>query len=172
MSRRSALNLKGWIDEHRHMLKPPVGNQLVWKDTDFIVMIVGGPNARKDYHINPTEELFYQIEGDIKLGLIENGQRYEVDIREGEIFLLPPMIPHSPQRPANTVGMVLERQRPEGQDDHIRFYCENCKEVLHDEQFRLADIVTQLKELMEKYWGDESLRTCKCGTIMQPPTPV
>ncbi len=166
-------NLKGWVKENRHLLKPPVGNQVIWKDSDFIVMIVGGPNARKDYHINPTEELFYQIEGDIHVGLLENGKKRDVHIKEGEIFLLPPLIPHSPQRGPNTVGMVVERMRPEGQLDHIRFYCEECGEIVHDHEFPLVDIVGELKTLMEKYWSDESLRKCgKCGTVMQPPAAV
>ena len=173
MSELKALNLKGWIEEHRHLLKPPIGNQHVWKDRDFIVMIVGGPNARKDYHINPTEELFYQIEGDIRLGIIEDGEKRDVVIREGDIFLLPPLIPHSPQRPANTIGMVVERMRPKGQLDHIRFYCEKCNEILWDPEFELKDIVKQLKQLMETYWDDDSLRMCKkCGTVMQPPAPA
>lgn len=173
MSTLNALNLKGWIEEHRHLLKPPVGNQQVWKDRDFIVMIVGGPNARKDYHINPTEELYYQVEGDITLKIIEDGKNRDVAIREGEIFLLPALIPHSPQRPAKTVGMVVERQRPKGQLDHMRFYCEKCNEILWDPEFELKDIVNQLKTLMEKYWDDLSLRLCsQCGTVMEPPAPA
>jgi len=169
----TAFSLKGWIDEHRHLLKPPVGNQCVYKDTDFIVMIVGGPNVRKDYHINPTEEFFYQIEGDITVKIIEDGVKRDVHIKEGDIMLLPPLVPHSPQRPANTIGMVLERRRPEGQNDHMRFYCEKCDNVLYDPEFYLTDIVSQLKPLMETFWGDESLRTCdKCNTVMQKPIPV
>ncbi|MGB0714703.1 MAG: 3-hydroxyanthranilate 3,4-dioxygenase [Phycisphaerae bacterium] len=171
MSSFAAFNLKAWIDEHRHLLKPPVGNAQVFKDSDFIVMIVGGPNKRKDFHVNPTEEFFYQIEGDINLGLMVDGQRQDVPIREGEVFLLPPMIPHSPQRPGNTVGMVVERKRPEGQHDHLRYYCEQCGDILFDPDFYLTDIVKQLKPLMEQFWGDESLRTCKrCGAVMQPPS--
>ena len=113
----------------------------------------------------------YQIEGDISLGLMVDGQRQDVPIREGEVFLLPPNVPHSPQRPANTVGMVVERKRPEGHNDHLRYYCESCGEVLYDPDFYLTNIVKQLKPLMEKFWSDESLRTCKsCGAVMQPPT--
>lgn len=173
MSKLAAFNLNGWIDEHRHLLKPPVGNQQVFKDSDFIVMIVGGPNQRKDYHINPTEEFFYQLEGDITLGIIEDGEKRDIHIRQGDIFLLPPEIPHLPQRPANTVGMVIERRRPEGQKDHLRYYCENCGEILYDPEFYLTDIVKQLKPLMETFWADESLRTCKkCNAVMQPPALV
>lgn len=175
MSIAMPINLKGWIDEHRHLLKPPVGNQQVWKDRDFIVMIVGGPNARKDYHVNQTEELFYQVEGDITLRIIDNGQPRDIPIRQGELFLLPPGIPHSPQRPANTVGMVVERQRPEGLKDHLRFYCEKCGAVVHQPEFDMKDIVNQLKKIMEDFWSDANrkLRTCaKCGTVMQPPSPA
>lgn len=169
------INLKAWIDEHRHLLKPPVGNQTVWKDQDFIIMIVGGPNARKDYHVNQTEEFYYQVEGDITLRLIVNGQPRDVPIRQGEIFLLPPGIPHSPQRPANTVGMVVERQRPPGMKDHLRFYCEQCGTVVHEPEFELKDIVSQLKTIMEQYWAPQNaaLRTCRqCGTVMSPPKPA
>ena len=173
MSKLAALNLKGWIEEHRHLLKPPVGNAQIWENADFIVMIVGGPNARKDYHINPTEELFHQIEGDITLKIIEDGEKRDIPIREGDIFLLPALIPHLPQRPANTIGMVVERRRPEGQNDHVRYYCEKCGEILYDPQFYLTNIVKQLKPLMDTFWADESLRTCKkCGAVMAPPAPA
>lgn len=171
----AAFNLKQWIDEHRHLLKPPVGNQMIWKDTDFIVMIVGGPNARKDYHVNQTEEFYYQVEGDITLKIIENGVKRDVPIRQGDIFLLPPGIPHSPQRPAGTVGMVVERQRPAGMKDHLRFYCDKCGGVVYEPEFDLKDIVNQLKTIMEAFWSDASkaLRTCKkCGTEMSKPAPA
>jgi 3-hydroxyanthranilate 3,4-dioxygenase len=166
------LNLKAWIDEHRHLLKPPVGNKVVWEDRDFIVMVVGGPNHRKDFHVNPTEELFFQVEGDIVVRIIDaHGQAQDLPIREGEMFLLPANIPHSPQRSAGTVGVVVERRRPRGEDDHIRFYCDKCGEIVHDEQFELADIHHQLKRLMEDFWSDATMRTCmQCGGVLQPPT--
>ncbi|MFQ5415198.1 MAG: 3-hydroxyanthranilate 3,4-dioxygenase [Phycisphaerae bacterium] len=169
----AAFGLKNWIDEHRHLLKPPVGNQCMFADKDFIVMIVGGPNARKDFHINETEEFFYQIEGDITLRIREDGKVRDIPIREGEVFMLPANIPHSPQRPANTVGMVVERQRPAGMKDHVRFYCEACDEVVKDYTFDLTDIVNQLKSIMESYWSDEQARTCKkCGAVMRKPAAV
>src|SRR5262245_51247890 len=105
------LNFKAWIDEHRHLLKPPVGNKMVYEDSEFIIMVVGGPNARKDYHFDEGEEFFYQLEGDITVKVVEDGKPRDVRIREGEIFLLPARVPHSPQRPANTVGLVIERKR-------------------------------------------------------------
>lgn len=170
MSKRAAFSLKGWIDEHRHLLKPPVGNKLVWEDSDFIVMIVGGPNRRKDYHVNPTEEFFHQLEGDITLKIIENGEKWDIPIRAGDVFLLPPNIPHSPQRPANTVGMVVERQRPPGQHDHVRWVCEQCDAILHDVDFQLENLGTQLKPVIEAFHASEPLRTCKkCGAVMAVP---
>jgi 3-hydroxyanthranilate 3,4-dioxygenase len=167
-------NLKQWIDEHRHLLKPPVGNQQVYKgNEDFIVMIVGGPNSRKDYHFEEGEELFYQIEGDIVVKTIQDGKIVDVTIREGEMFLLPPHIPHSPQRPANTVGLVVERIRKEEEMDSCQWYCEKCSNKLHEEFFPLTDIVNQLPKVMAKFYGSEELRTCKnCGTVMAPPEPV
>jgi len=168
MAMGSAFNLREWIDQHRHLLKPPVGNTIVWEDTDLMVMIVGGPNVRKDYHINPTEEFYYQLEGDVSVKVMEQDGPREIPIREGEVFLLPPFVPHSPQRPAKTVGMVIERRRPEGSHDHLRWYCESCGEVLYDPQFHLTNLATQIKPVIEEFFSREDLRTCKaCGHIMQ-----
>ncbi len=170
MAMPSVYNLKAWIDENRDQLKPPVGNKMVYRDREFLVMIVGGPNRRKDFHIEDGEEFFYQIEGDIVVRIMEDGQPKDIPVREGEIFLLPPHVPHSPQRPENTVGMVIERTRKEGELDHLRWYCESCREVLHDTAFQLEDLGTQLKPIIENFYADESLRTCKhCGAVMQPP---
>ena len=165
-------NLRAWIDDHRSLLKPPVGLLPVWPhgDHQFMVSVVGGPNQRKDYHINPTEEFFFQIEGGMTLKIIENGQRRDVAIGEGEVFLLPPNVPHSPQRPANTVGLLIEHQRPEGHDDHVRFYCESCDDVLFDEQVHMTDL-SQLKPILDKFWADTKAQTCKkCGAVLAPPT--
>ncbi len=166
----SPYNLKAWVEENRHLLKPPVGNKMVWKDSEFLVMVVGGPNRRKDFHVEEGEEFFYQIEGDITLRIMEDGKARDIEIKEGEIFLLPARIPHSPQRPANTVGMVVERQRKPGELDHLRWYCEQCGEVLHDASFQLEDLGTQLKPIIENFYADESVRTCKgCHAVMEPP---
>ena len=170
MSELSPLNLKKWVEENRELLKPPVGNKMVWSDSEFLVMVVGGPNQRKDYHVEEGDEFFYQIEGDIVVRIIEDGTPRDVEIKEGEMFLLPSGIPHSPQRPANTVGLVIERQRKEGELDHLRWYCDNCMELVHDSAFQLEDLGTQLKPIIQNYYADESLRTCgSCGTVMQVP---
>jgi len=164
------INFQKWIDEHRHLLKPPVGNQVVYKDTEFIVMVVGGPNARKDFHYNEGEEFFYQIEGDMQLPIIEDGKVKVIDIKEGEIFLLPPKVPHSPQRGPNTVGLVIERMRTEEELDACMWFCENCNHLLHRAEFPLEDIVSQLQGLLDDFYASEKLTTCpKCGTKMSKP---
>lgn len=164
------INFQKWIDEHRDLLKPPVGNQMVYKDTDFIVMVVGGPNARKDFHYNEGEEFFYQLEGDIQLPIIEDGKVKVIDIKEGEIFLLPAGVPHSPQRGPNTVGLVIEKARPKNVLDACMWYCENCNNQLHKANFHLDDIVVQLPKLLDGFYADDSLTTCsKCGTKMEKP---
>lgn len=166
-------NLSQWIEENRHLLKPPVGNQCVYKDAgNFIVMIVGGPNSRKDFHFNESEELFYQLEGDIVVRIHEDGKIVDLPIKEGDMFLLPPNVPHSPQRGANTVGLVVEKVRDPQDTDAFMWFCENCHEKLYEEHLKLVDIVSQLPPIMERFYSNEDKRLCKnCGTLMEPPAP-
>lgn len=166
-------NLHGWIEENRHLLKPPVGNQTLYKQAgDFIVMVVGGPNSRKDFHYNESEELFYQLEGDISVRIVEDGKVVDIPIRQGDIFLLPARTPHSPQRSANTVGLVIEKVRAGDEKDGCMWFCENCHEKLYEEYFELTDIVKQLPVVMESFYADVAKRTCKkCGAVMEPPVP-
>lgn len=164
------INFKQWIDEHRHLLKPPVGNQQVFENAEFIIMVVGGPNARKDYHFNEGEEFFYQLEGDVTIKVMDQGVPRDIPIREGEIFLLPKRVPHSPQRPAGTVGLVVERKRNAGELDGFLWFCEQCGEKLYEEYFPLENIVTQFPPLMKRFYDSEEHRTCtSCGAVMQPP---
>lgn len=174
MSIRRAFSFKKWIDENRHLLKPPVGNQVVYTpQQDFIVMVVGGPNSRKDYHWNETEEFFFQLEGDIVVKIIEDGKPVDIPIKEGEIFLLPARVPHSPQRGANTVGLVMEVQRRPGQKDGFLWFCERCDNKLYEEYFVLKDIVTQFPAIMEHFYSSLDHRTCKkCGHVMEPPKKI
>lgn len=173
MSVLRPFNLHQWIDEHRHLLKPPVGNQSVYKHAnDFIVMVVGGPNSRKDFHYNATEELFYQLEGDIVVRIQEDGKIVDIPIKEGEIFLLPGNTPHSPQRKENTVGLVIEKVRDANEKDAFMWFCENCEQKLYEEWVNVSDIVSQLPPLMQRFYADLEKRTCKhCGQIMEPPVP-
>jgi 3-hydroxyanthranilate 3,4-dioxygenase len=169
MLRRTPLNFKKWIDEHRELFKPPVGNKMVWEDADFIIMVVGS-NTRKDFHVNEGEEFFYQLEGDMTLKIHDVGKVVDIPIREGEIFLLPPKVPHSPRRPANTVGLVVETKRQPGQMDGFQWYCEECGTKLHEEFAHITNIVTQLPPIMQKFFGDESKRKCpKCGARFPDP---
>jgi 3-hydroxyanthranilate 3,4-dioxygenase len=166
----NAFHLQHWIDTNRHLLKPPVGNKCLFSDSEFIVMVVGGPNARKDFHVDPGEEFFYQLEGDMLLRTVQDGRRVDVPIRAGEVLLLPPNVPHSPQRFANTVGLVVERQRRPGELDAFQWYCENCDALLYTEQLALTDIETQFPPLFERFYGNaDNLRCRACGATMERP---
>jgi 3-hydroxyanthranilate 3,4-dioxygenase len=170
MSITAPFNFKKWIDENRDLLKPPVNNKVVYKDTEFIVMVVGGPNSRKDYHFNESEEFFYQLEGDIKVKLQIDGKAQEFDIKEGDIFLLPPRIPHNPIRFKNTIGLVMERRRRDGEKDGLMWFCENCNHLLYEEKFELNDIANQFQGVFNTFYNSEELKTCKsCGQKMEPP---
>jgi 3-hydroxyanthranilate 3,4-dioxygenase len=160
MSVFAPINLEAWVAEHRHLLKPPVGNKAIW-DADFLVMVVGGPNQRSDYHISPGAELFYQVEGDIVLKIIDDGKPRDVPIRQGELFLLPAGKPHSPQRPAGTIGLVVEIPRFAPGTHHLRWYCKECGNVIHDAAFEPADIGAQIKAMLGEFNGSVDLRTCK-----------
>ena len=163
-----AFNFQRWIDANRHLLKPPVGNKCLFSDGDFIVMVVGGPNARKDYHVDPGEEFFYQLEGDMVLKTMQNGSPVEVPIRQGEMLLLPALVPHSPQRQANTVGLVIERRRHPGERDGFQWYCENCNHLLYEEFVELTDIETQFPPIFDRFFASQQRRTCsQCATVME-----
>lgn len=165
---RTPLNFKKWIDDNREAFKPPVGNKMVWQDSDFMIMVVGS-NTRKDYHVNEGEEFFYQVEGDMTLRVVDDGKVVDIPIKQGDIYLLPPKVPHSPQRPLNTVGLVIEKKRLPGQMDGFQWYCEECGKKLHEEFIALTNIVTQLPPLFQKFYGDESKRKCTCGARFPDP---
>jgi len=164
------INFKSWIEENRHLLKPPVGNKVVYEDTELMIMVVGGPNTRKDYHIDEGEEFFYQLEGGMILRIMEDGKPKDLAINEGEIFLLPPKVPHSPQRFENTVGLVVERKRQEGELDAFQWYCDKCNALLYEEYLQLKDIVKQLPPIFEGFWNNDDARSCKsCSTYLEKP---
>ena len=163
------INLAAWIEEHRHLLKPPVGNKCI-HDGDFIVMIVGGPNARTDFHYDEGAEFFYQLEGEMTLRVQEDGAVRDIPIRAGEIFLLPPRVPHSPQRSAGGVGLVIERRRQPHEKDGLMWYCQNCNHLLHEEYFPLGNIETDLPPVFERFYRSQELRTCPaCGEVHPAP---
>jgi 3-hydroxyanthranilate 3,4-dioxygenase len=143
--------------------------ELSLNNDDFIIMVVGGPNSRKDFHYNETEEFFYQLEGDIVLRIVEDGKIRDLEIKEGELFLLPPKVPHSPQRPANTVGLVVELQRNHGEKDGFMWFCENCYEKLYEEYLTLKDIVAQLPPIMNSFYASTHTVCKNCGVNMEKP---
>ncbi|HVT44035.1 MAG TPA: 3-hydroxyanthranilate 3,4-dioxygenase [Thermoanaerobaculia bacterium] len=165
-----AINFKQWIEEYRHLLQPPVGNKKVFDSDELIVMVVGGPNSRKDYHIDEGPEFFYQLEGEMLLKTIQDGNVVDIPIRSGEIFLLPPRVPHSPQRFPNSVGLVIERKRLENELDGLQWYCDNCTNLLYEEFFPLKNIEKDFPPVFDRFFGNIEHRTCdRCGTVMPPP---
>ncbi|NMP31068.1 3-hydroxyanthranilate 3,4-dioxygenase [Thalassotalea sp. M1531] len=166
MSFALPFNLNQWIEDHRHLLKPPVCNKQVFEQDDFIVMIVGGPNNRTDYHYNETPELFYQLEGEMVLKVIDNDEFKDISIKAGEIFLLPPKMLHSPQRMAGSVGMVVEQKRAPNQADALVWFCPSCKHKLYQESFCLDNIETDLPIVFENFYQNLDNCTCsQCQTV-------
>jgi 3-hydroxyanthranilate 3,4-dioxygenase len=165
MTKLAAFNFQEWIEEHRHLLKPPVGNKQIWEDAGMMAFVVGGPNQRTDFHDDPVEEFFYQLEGDMVLKVFDQGEFYDVVIREGEIFMLPPHVRHSPQRPmAGSVGLVIEPKRPDGEKDAFEWYCFECGGLVHRAEVLLQSIEDDLPPLYEAFYADELARTCpECG---------
>ena len=163
------INLQDWIERHRDLLKPPVGNKCIY-DGDFIVMIVGGPNARTDFHYDEGPEWFYQLEGEMVLKVQDEGQVRDIAIRAGEMFLLPPKTPHSPRRLAGSVGLVVERRRLAHECDGLMWYCPQCNHLLYEEFFALEDIERDLPPVFERFYGSLEKRTCPaCGTVHLAP---
>jgi 3-hydroxyanthranilate 3,4-dioxygenase len=163
-------NLNKWIDENRQLLKPPVGNKNLYQDSgDYIVMVVAGPNARKDYHYNETEELFYQLEGSIKIVIQEDGQRKEMELNAGDMYLHPANVPHSPIRSEGSIGLVIERKRVgKGFTDGLLWHCDICNHKLHEVKFELKDIETDFLPHFQHFYDSVALRTCdECGTVME-----
>ena len=172
------LNLQQWIEANRDDLKPPVGNKQLFKGVsqDVILFVSGGPNTRNDFHVNPTEELFYQLRGDIAVRVrpLDGSPPHDVVVREGELFLLPRWVPHRPQRPAGTVGLIAEfprgvdaQGRP--QEDALRWYCPQCDALVHEARWVLKQIDEDLKVIMEDFWGGPAeRRTCgNCGHVIE-----
>ena len=158
----SVIQLQQWVDEHRHLLKPPVGNKVIWAD-DFIVMVVGGPNHRTDFHYDEGPELFYQLEGEMRLDLMQGGQRESINIKAGEIYLLPPRVPHSPQRMEKSIGLVVERKRLAHEKDGLMWFCQNCDRKLFETYFHLNNIESQFAGIFEQF-NRSGARTCQhCG---------
>jgi 3-hydroxyanthranilate 3,4-dioxygenase len=164
-------NLKQWVERNRHLMKPPVGNKYLYSGKDFFVMIIAGPNARNDFHMTSSEEFFYQVKGDVSIRIRQGDRIVDCPLREGEVFFIPPNVPHSPQRGPDTIGLVVERRRPAGETEHLMFFCEQCHGLVYDKEFDCQDIVDHFARAMEEFWADPVLSTCKgCGKRVTKPT--
>ncbi len=161
------INFTTWIADNRHLLKPPVANKTMMVGKDFIVQVVGGPNSRTDFHVDPYEEWFYQIKGNIHVDVILDGEPRSVYINEGETWLLPGNTPHSPQRPEDgSIGVVVERIREDGTLEKFQWYCSNCNALVHEVELQVRDIVADLPPVFTAFYNDERARLCKqCGTL-------
>lgn len=172
MSIPKPFNLNQWIAQNRESLKPPVSNKSIYPEaSDYIVMVVGGPNSRKDYHYNETEELFYQLEGNIRVHVQENGEKRTFELGPGDMYLNPAKVPHSPERTEGSVGIVVERKRIDlNAKDGLMWFCENCNNKLYEVYFPLNDIEKDFQKYFNHFYNSEELRTCnKCGTVMERP---
>jgi 3-hydroxyanthranilate 3,4-dioxygenase len=162
------INFPNWIEQNRHLLKPPVGNKQVFPTgEDFLVMVVGGPNARTDFHVDPYEEFFYQIQGNMHVKTMMDGKPHDVHINEGQMWVLPGNVPHSPQRPEpGSIGLVIERVRKEGELEKFQWYCMDCHHLVHEVELQVRDIVADLPPVFNAFYQDESARTCgNCGAL-------
>ncbi len=166
------IDLMKWVREHRDELKPPVGNKYLYDGEDFFVMVIHGPNARNDFHQVDSEEYFYQVKGEISVLIREGDEIRDYRVKEGETFFIPRGVPHSPRRPPDTIGVVVERRRPPGETEHLIFYCPKCSALVYDKEFDCKDIVEHFSQAMEDFWADPDLSTCReCGTRITKPGP-
>ena len=162
----AAFDLWGWIEDNRHAFEPPVGNKVVWEDSQFTAMIIRGPNARRDFHVDPSDEIFYMLKGDMVLEFMQEGRRESQIIREGGLLLVPAFTPHAPHRPADTWGLVVEVKRQPGQTESLVWFCEQCDATLHEVTMHVGDIEKDLKAAIERFDASLELRTCRrCGHV-------
>lgn len=170
----STYHLKRWIEENQSYFQPPFRtNRLLMNQKDFLVMILRGPNTRLDFHIDPGDEFFYQIQGDMELHVKPDNERRQVmKIKEGEIFVCPGGLPHSPRRFENTWGLVIERRRREDEREEFVWFCEQCDERVFFRVLNPQSIASQVSAVYNEFNGNEALRSCRaCGYIF-PKTPV
>ena len=166
----SAFNLQQWIEDNKAAFQPPVANKEVWPQSEFIFQIIRGPNARNDFHIDPGDEIFYQLEGTIRVDVMEDGARKQNVLHQGDVLLVPAGVPHSPLRPAGSWGLVVERKRRLDELDGILWFCDQCDARLYERSFSCQNIETEIKAAIEAFYADEALRTCRsCGAVLQRP---
>lgn len=162
------LNFPRWLEDNAHLLKPPVGNQMIWPDGDFMVTVVGGPNERTDFHDDPLEEFFYQFKGNARLLVCDRGRFENIPLREGDVFLMAPHVLHSPQRPEpDSRCLVIERQRPEGERDAFQWNCAACGTIVQRHEVQLRSIVDDLPTVFKRFYAssDAERRCPSCGAV-------
>jgi len=173
MNPLETFGLWSWIEANRAAFEPPVGNKVIWEDSQFTAMVIKGPNARRDFHIDPSDEIFFMLKGAMTLETLEDGKRRSRVIREGEMCLVPALTPHSPHRPADTWGLVIEVKRVPTQTEALVWYCDGCDAELHRVTMHVADIEKELKTAIEAFDASVALRTCtRCGHVQPERAPV
>ena len=162
------LDLAQWIAANASSFRPPVANKVVFPGSEFIFMVVRGPNARNDFHINPGDEIFYQLEGTIAVDVRHDDGRIERRlVGAGDVMLVPGGTAHSPLRPPDTWGVVIERTRREGEIDQIVWFCPKCGNELRRAPFALSDIETELTTIIDAFNADVDARRCRrCGNVL------
>lgn len=166
------LAVEAWVDGHPDLFAPPVANRVLWPGGDFVTMVVRGPNARNDFHVDPGDEIFHQLRGTLRIDLMVEGDRVTRLVHEGEMLLVPGGVPHAPMRAAGTLGLVIERPRSPDEFDELRWYCERCGSLVHTARFHVDDIEIELASALAAFNGDQALRTCgDCGEVMAVPGP-
>jgi 3-hydroxyanthranilate 3,4-dioxygenase len=169
----ASFGLWRWIEDNRAAFEPPVGNKVIWEDSQFTAMVIRGPNARRDFHVDPSDEIFYMLKGDMVLEYLDNGRRANRVLREGEMFLVPALTPHSPHRPADTWGLVIEIKRAPAQTESLVWFCDRCDAKLHEVTMHVADIEKELKTAIEGFDTSVELRTCRsCGHVQPDRAPA
>ena len=173
MNPLEAFGLWKWIEENGAAFEPPVGNKVIWEDSQFTAMVIRGPNARRDFHIDPSDEIFFMLKGAMTLETLEAGTRRSRVIREGEMCLVPALTPHSPHRPADTWGVVIEVKRAPTQTESLVWLCDTCDAKLHEAMMHVTDIEKELKRAIERFDANVDLRTCKrCGHVQPERAPI
>jgi 3-hydroxyanthranilate 3,4-dioxygenase len=163
-------NIWSWVEENRNVFDGPVANKVIFENSEFIFMMIKGPNRRNDFHVDPGDEIFIQLKGDIQVDLMMDGKRETRIVQEGEMFFIPKFVPHCPMRPADSWGFVVERQRRSDEPDGVEWYCENCGHLLARASFHVSNIEVELREALETFNADVARRTCtKCHAVLPDP---
>lgn len=160
-------NLMNWVNDHKDRLSPPVCNAAIFPDGNYIINMVGGGNQRTDFHDNPTEEIFYQLRGTAHLVIWDRGQFERIELKEGDIFLQPPHLIHSPQRPdPQGLCLLIELPRPQGKRDALLWYCAHCATEVWRAEKQLESLVDDLPIVYQQFYAiPEAERVCpNCGT--------